>query len=117
LSPFRSDSSRNSQKEAGPQERQPKSLNTKLAQGALWETKGPRPDDEDDNDAVRTSLSRNQVAATMFTEELFLSIQFPAYQMSTMWGGGGYGQSPGYIWQAQLGLTPPRPDLFCTVIL
>jgi hypothetical protein len=33
-------------------------------------------DDEDDNDAVRTSASQDRVTATLCTEELFLIIQY-----------------------------------------
>jgi hypothetical protein len=32
--------------------------------------------DDDGDDAVRTSLSQDQVTATLYTEELFLSAQY-----------------------------------------
>jgi hypothetical protein len=74
------------------------------------------------------------VTATLYTEDLLLSIQYRKLSLHIWWStmlvtGEGYGRSTQYIWQAQLSLRPPswtspqvtefpvRPDIFNTVIL
>ncbi len=92
---------------------QPKKGLLTLSQGK--ETKGHEVADvEDDDDAVRTSVSQDRVTAALCTEELFLSTQYialTAYQMVNHVGGDGYGWSTWQTWYAQLGLTTSQPDL------
>jgi hypothetical protein len=50
--------------------------------------------DDDDDDAVRTSVSQVQVTEKLCSKELFLSTQYklfsPLIRRIKMWGGGGY---------------------------
>jgi hypothetical protein len=62
-------------------ERQPRTL------------KGDEVADDEDDDAVRTSVLQDQMTATLCTEELLLSTRYILLSLhirwSTMWGGGG----------------------------
>jgi uncharacterized protein YpmB len=51
--------------------------------------------DDEDDDMVRTSVSQDQVTATLFTEELFLKtlhLALATYQTGQIWEWGGYGR-------------------------
>ncbi len=50
--------------------------------------KGDNVDDEDDDDAVRTSVLQDRVTATLCTEELYISIALSTYQTGKDVGGG-----------------------------
>jgi hypothetical protein len=72
--------------------------------------KGDEVVDDEDDDVVRTSMSQDQVTATLCTDELFLSTQYissPHISESSNVRGGGHGQSTRYIQQYLLDFTPP----------
>jgi hypothetical protein len=68
--------------------------------------------DDEDDDAVRTSVSQDHVIATLCSEELFLSTQYTVYSSPhiserSIMRRGGYGRSMQHIQRSQLSFTPP----------
>jgi hypothetical protein len=70
--------------------------------------------DDDDDDAVRTSVSQNRVTATMWTEEFFLKTQYyivlPSYKPGKSVGGRN-GWSTRHLETCQLGSQLPANPL------
>ncbi len=97
--------------------------------------KGDDVAEDDNDDVVRTSVSKDRATATLYTEELFLSTQYlqytvalSAYQKVQPWGGGRI-QTVNVTLLTPAGFHASQPELtagykvsyktgfFCTIVL